>query len=399
MQPRDFSKRTKFPGTSGNDFDLLFKPIDAAEKLSAPLFVLLLFAIALLAARLDWMTALVLFAFYLGDWMLLAMLPRTGKSFGPPNPPVLLLALFRVPFVFLPFPWWIVVELIGTLLVIYGFWIEPHRLTLTHQTLQSPKLGFKTPLRVLHLADIHVERITTRERLMLDMVKALGPDIILFSGDFLNLSYTADPLAHEHARSLLVELQAPLGVYAVSGSPAVDPPQVVSHLLDGTSIRWLRGERAVIEHEGKQIEIVGLDCTHKPFVDGPKLVQTLNGGASHDALPTFLFAPGDAKDDPAQAVRQNPFRLLIYHTPDLAPEAAQAGIDMQLSGHTHGGQVRIPFYGAVYAASLYGKAFESGRRQVGDLTLYVSRGIGLEGGGAPRLRFNCAPELILWELS
>jgi predicted MPP superfamily phosphohydrolase len=93
------------------------------------------------------------------------------------------------------------------------------------------------------------------------------------------------------------------------------------------------------------------------------------------------------------------FRIFLYHTPDLAPEAAQAGMDLQLSGHTHGGQLRIPFYGALYAASLYGKAFESGRREIGNLTLYVSRGIGLEGGGAPRMRFNCPPEIVLWEIS
>jgi len=72
---------------------------------------------------------------------------------------------------------------------------------------------------------------------------------------------------------------------------------------------------------------------------------------------------------------------------------------LQLSGHTHGGQVRLPVYGALYAASLYGKRFESGRRQVGDLTLYVTRGIGLEGKSAPRVRFLCPPEIILWEIN
>lgn len=376
MQPQDFSQRKTFPGNSGNFFDTLFKPIDATESFVAPLFALLLFAIAFVASRFDWVSALLVFAFYLGDWIIIGSLPRAGRSFGPSKPPVFLLALFRVPFALLPFPWWIMVELIGTALVIYGFWVEPHRLTLTHQTLRSPKLGLSQPLRVLHLADIHVERITRREREMLDMVKALAPDLILFSGDFLNLSYTRDALAQEHARSVLAELDAPLGIYAVSGSPAVDPPEVVTKLLhDMPNIRWLRSERAVIEREGKQIEIVGLDCTHKPFIDGPILTETLRGS------------------DP------NTFRILLYHTPDLAPEAAQARMDMQLSGHTHGGQVRIPFYGALYAASLYGKQFESGRRQVGDLTLYVSRGIGLEGGGAPRLRFNCPPEIILWELS
>lgn len=395
VQPRDFSKRTRFPGISGNNFDLVFKPIDAVGRLDVPWFALLLFVIAFFAARFDWVTALILCTFYVGDWLLLALLPRTGKSFGPAQPPVFMLALFRVPFVFLPAPWWILVELFGTALVIYGFWIEPHRLTLTTQRLTSPKLGFKTPLRLVHLADIHVERLTERERRMLRMVKTLAPDVILFSGDFLNLSYTDDPVAQADARRILTELDAPLGVYAVSGSPAVDPPQVVAHLLDGTGIRWLRDERTAIEYEGKRIEILGLDCTHRPFVDGPNLLQTLNG---KDASESDASRSQD-RNDSTGANEDNTFRILVYHTPDLAPEAAQAGIDLQLSGHTHGGQVRIPFLGAVYTASLYGKAFESGRRRVGNMTLYVSRGIGLEGGGAPRLRFNCAPEVILWELA
>jgi predicted MPP superfamily phosphohydrolase len=71
---------------------------------------------------------------------------------------------------------------------------------------------------------------------------------------------------------------------------------------------------------------------------------------------------------------------------------------LQLSGHTHGGQVRLPLFGALYAGSLYGKRFESGRRQVGEMTLYVTRGLGLEGKGAPRVRFLCPPEMILWEI-
>lgn len=389
MLPQDFSKRKTFPGNAGNHFDLVFKPIDAAQYLIAPLFAALLLVLAFLAARFDPVSAIILFGFYVGDWVLVSFLPRVEKSFGPPKPPVFLLALLRGVFVFLPYPWWIVVELIGTALVFYSFWIEPHRLSLTRQTLRSPKLGFKRPLRVMHLADIHVERITKRERALLDVVKAEAPDLILFSGDFLNLSYTEDAMAQEHARSVLAELDAPLGVFAVSGSPAVDPPDVVAKLLEGMSnIRWLRQERAVIEHEGKYLEIVGIDCTHRPFVDGPKLHETLNG---HDAV----VREGEVS---LKRLYGEVFRIFLYHTPDLAPEAALAGMDLQLSGHTHGGQVRLPFYGALYAGSLYGKKFESGRRQVGDLTLYVSRGIGLEGGGAPRLRFNCAPEVVLWEI-
>jgi predicted MPP superfamily phosphohydrolase len=122
------------------------------------------------------------------------------------------------------------------------------------------------------------------------------------------------------------------------------------------------------------VELVGLTCTHKPFVDRPVLDQVLGG-------------------------RPQTFTVLLYHSPDLAPEAAEAGVDLQLSGHTHGGQVRLPFFGAFYAGSLYGKQLECGRYEVNGLTLYVSRGLGLEGKGAPRVRFLCPPEISLWELS
>lgn len=372
---KDFSRRVKFPGNAGNNFDFFLGFAAFLDRLPAILFVAALALLAALLARLAWTQAVILFLFFLSDWLLLALLPRAGKSFGPSKPPTFLLALCRAPFALLPFPWWFGLQCIGTALVLYSFWYEPHRLTVTRQTLQSPKLGFTRPLRVLHLGDLHVERLTPRERAVTRLARELEPDVILFSGDFLNLSYTQDELAHQHARSVLAEWRAPKGVYVVSGSPAVDPHAIVEKLVGALpNLVWLRDETATLEHEGKTIEIVGLHCTHRPFLDGPTLTRVLNG-----------------------ADRER-FRILLYHSPDLAPEASAAGIDLQLSGHTHGGQVRFPLYGALYASSLYGKRFEVGRKQVGALTLYVTRGIGLEGCGAPRVRFNCPPEIILWEL-
>jgi uncharacterized protein len=61
--------------------------------------------------------------------------------------------------------------------------------------------------------------------------------------------------------------------------------------------------------------------------------------------------------------------------------------------------VRLPLFGALYAASLYGKRYEMGRRTEGDLTLYVTRGVGLEGKAAPRVRLLCPPEIVMWEIS
>ena len=377
----DFSQRKNFPGTLDNEFDIVLRRVEAIQKIPKPLFAGLLFLLALIAGRGRRGKTLTQWVFFLVDWLLLALLPRRGRSFGPPQPPALILAAMRLPFAFLKAPFDLIIQAVGTLLVVFGFWIEPHRLTVTRQTLRSEKLKPGRPVRVLHLGDLHIERITRRERELNAMVKALQPDIILFSGDVLNLSCIEDPKAWQEARTVMREWQAPGGTFVVSGSPAVDMPHVFPRLMEGMqNLRWLQDEKARVEINGQTIDILGLSCSHKPHQDGPKLEQLVQNGAD------------GAEED-------GPFTILLHHTPDLAPNAANTGaINLQVSGHTHGGQIRLPLLGAFFAASLYGKRFEAGRIEVGKMTLYVTRGIGMEGKAAPRVRFLCPPEIILWEI-
>lgn len=376
MLPKDISPSVRLPGTTAHPFDTLVRLADLIDRLPVPIFAALLYALALVPTFANLLYAFALWLFFLLDWLLIAALPRVGRSFGPAKPPTLALAVMRAPFAALPVPLAFLAQLIGSALVVYAFWIEPHCVRITRQHLQSAKLKRGAPpLRVLHLSDLHIERLTARERDILRHTRALAPDVILFSGDFLNLSNVDDPLAWEEARAFLRELRAPLGVYVVSGSPPVDQAEVLPSLLAGLdNLRWLRDERVTLTHAGQTIDVVGITCTHDPEKDGASLDNILHG-------------------DP------NDFTILLYHTPDLAPVAAEQGVDLQLSGHTHGGQIRVPLFGALFTSSLYGKRFEAGRYQLGALTLYVSRGLGLEGKGAPRARFLCPPEMILWEIT
>jgi hypothetical protein len=375
MSRPDFSKRKSFPGTHGGSIEGVLRTADAVERIPAILFAVLLFGVSLISIPASWQQAFLLWGFFLADWALLRTLPFTGKSFGPAKPSTLLLAFLRLPFAFLPAPWLWIFQGLGTVLVFYGFWIEPHSLRVTRQILSSPKLPAEARLRVLHLADLHLERITERERQLNRLIRDLQPDVILFTGDFLSLSTVYDPKSWADVRTILKDWHAPLGVFVTTGSPPVDPPEVVEHLLEGMpNIRCLHGERVSLTRDSLQLDIVGLDCSHKPHLDGPKLAALVAEG-SHTG-----------------------FTLLAYHSPDLAPEAAELGVDLMLSGHTHGGQVRLPLFGALYTSSLYGKRFEAGRYQLGNTTLYVSRGIGIEGKGSPRVRFLCPPEIVLWEI-
>ena len=91
--------------------------------------------------------------------------------------------------------------------------------------------------------------------------------------------------------------------------------------------------------------------------------------------------------------------MLLYHTPDLMPQASALGMDLYLAGHTHGGQWRLPGFGSIFTSSRYGKRYEMGLYREGDTVLYVSRGMGMEGFGMPRARLFCPPEVVSITLS
>ena len=370
----EFSERKHYPGQTGNPLDVALFSAAKIEKIPASLFALLLIALAFLRYWYDPRQAIVLAAFFLTDWLLLGALPMLKYSFGPPKPPVLMLAILRLAFSILSWPWMLPVELTGTLLVCYGFWIEPFNLKITLQKYTCSKLQPSArPLRLLHLGDLHIEKMGRRETRINEIIQQLKPDVSVFTGDILNLSFRQDPAAVEAARQVIQQWQAPLGVYFVSGSPAVDYPQIFASVLKDLPVRWLQNEAVILQYEGNQIHLVGVTCTHNPHTDAPILDGLLSD--------------------------KSELQILLYHSPDLAPDASHSGIDLQLSGHTHGGQVRLPFFGALLTGSIYGKRYEAGRYQLDQMVLYISRGLGMEGAGAPRVRFLCPPEMILWEIS
>jgi predicted MPP superfamily phosphohydrolase len=264
-------------------------------------------------------------------------------------------------------------ESLGTLAYLWGLGVEPQRLTITNLTVTSPHLPASAkPIRLLHLSDFHVERLTKRETRILDYVQSAQPDLIVITGDYLNASNRCDPEAIDQVRELLANLSAPGGVYAVLGTPCVDLPYIAPLHFQENHIHLLR--RGLIDidlGDDRRLTLLGLDCTHDLEYDS-QLFSNLAELAPVDTTSVFL-----------------------YHSPELMPQVSQRNIDLYLCGHTHGGQLRVPGYGALFTSSVTGKRYEMGRYDEQETTLYVSRGIGLEGFSMPRLRLFCPPEITM----
>ncbi len=335
-----------------------------------------------------------LIAFGLLDWALLTLLPAANLSYGPTGLPLLGLTALRFALVLAAAGLLLAVNLlpggltpritaIGLILVgilnlgmlaveIDGLFIEPFSLQVTEISTPGP-----VSLRIVQLSDLHVERITRRERAVIEQVNGLHPDLIVLTGDYLNLSYNHDPIAQRDARQVLSQLSATYGIYAIPGSPAVDTPDALEAVFSENgspahTVRLLNDESLRIPLNSGDVYLLGI---------------TLKDVTRDRAILEELMA-----EIPSRA-----YTILLYHTPELADAAANSGVNLYFAGHTHGGQIRLPFFGALYTATP-SRQYDAGEFFLDNTILYVSRGIGMEGRGAPRVRFLCPPEIVVIDL-
>lgn len=281
-------------------------------------------------------------------------------------------------------PLWPALHVAGQLLivalVVYSFALEPMRLTVSRVPVADPAQGApaERAVRIVQLSDLHLERANGLTRRIVAAVNGLEPDLILLTGDYFSTSFAYDARARADLLEMLASLQARHGLYAVLGN--VDPPSVAELLAGEPTINLLTDEWAMVEVEGRRLAIAGVSQHH-----GPAGERGLD--RSRAALARLQETMPDDR-----------FSILLFHSPNLVPEAAAAGFDLYATGHTHGGQIRLPFYGALTTFSLYGKRYEMGRYQEQGMVVYVSRGIGMEGWLVPRMRFLCPPEIVCYEV-
>jgi hypothetical protein len=259
----------------------------------------------------------------------------------------------------------------GSSLGLYGYAreLEPEWLKVERVSIPLPSLDPQgPPIRIAQLSDIHLHPHTQLDQVQraVERCNALRPHLVVLTGDFV---YANTQSAWDLALAL-AKLEAPQGLFAILGNHDYwTDPEEVQTALENVGVRFIINRGATLHVRGQGLNLAGLDdiWSGQPDLD-----------AALGPLPP-----------------EHP-TLLLCHEPDFATQVAADGrVQLQLSGHTHGGQVRIPGFGAPILPP-FGRQFDQGLFQVGSMLLYVNRGLGVI---SPPVRVNCRPEVTLITLA
>lgn len=248
--------------------------------------------------------------------------------------------------------------------------LEINRHSITHSLIPA---GFDQ-FKMIQFTDTHLGFQYTLEQLkkLVERINHLEPDIVFFTGDLMD-----QPNQYSESSEIapiLQNIKAPYGKFAIYGNHDHGGygTDLYRNIMESCGFTLLQNESREIKLlDGSSIHISGLDDA---LLGKPDLVQT-------------------AKELPSDT-----FNILLSHEPDIALQASGYNIHLQLSGHSHGGQVRIPFFGALYTPPL-SDIYHEGLYEIDNtlpFLLYVNRGL-----GTTRLpfRFLSKPELTLFTLT
>jgi uncharacterized protein len=251
----------------------------------------------------------------------------------------------------------------------YSSQVETQWLAIEEVTLPIPKLPAALEgLRIALLSDFHLYPYTQLAfvREVVERTNALAPDLVVLGGDYV----LEDAAAIDDLAPVLASLSSRYGVYGIVGNHDLwTDVRTVTAGFAAVGLPLLRNAGVPISIGASTLYLAGLD----------------DGWSGQPDLDTAL----------ASAPPNAPV-VVLMHEPDFITQIAADGrVAVQLSGHTHGGQVRLPSIGAPILPR-YGQIYDQGRYRVGESWLYTTRGIGVIG---PPVRFNCRPEVSLLTLA
>ncbi len=277
--------------------------------------------------------------------------------------------------------WWLRAALPGAvvaaLVAIYwdAYHVEPQSLVVRHHEIDLGGAPGGHRVRILHLTDIQTARVGPHEEQALRAGLAEKPDLVVLTGDYVQERFDP-PRARLAAdlRALIgrVGLEAPLGVYAVQGDAEKD----CGATLRGTGVTCLNDEAWPLAlPDGSRMTLVGLTLDTSRGRSAARLRRIVDGAPSADV--TIVFG----------------------HRPDFVRAlVGDPRVDLVLAGHTHGGQVVLPLVGPPITRSGLPRLYAGGLHDYEGVPLHVSRGVGMERGAAPQIRFGCPPEICVLDV-
>ncbi len=265
--------------------------------------------------------------------------------------------------------------LIAIGLYIYARYIEPELLIVKEEKINTSHLQWgKEGIRIVQFSDLHLGENYTISHLqrVVQQINELEPDLVIFSGDLVDNNKQFNEV--KETIKALGRIEASLGKYAVYGNHdhGANGTKQYQKIMKEAGFRLLKNESHKLKlSSGEYINIIGCD-------------DILLGKMDISAA--------------MQDIHEEDFNLFISHAPDIADQILKYPIDLQMSGHSHGGQVSIPFIGAPFTPP-YGSKYVSGKYSFNEnkrMLLYVNTGIGTS---QLHFRFCNVPQITLFVLS
>lgn len=238
-------------------------------------------------------------------------------------------------------------------------WVKTRRIEIAMPRLHADLDGYQ----ILHLSDLHIGSYDPRARGLewAKLANASEPDLVVVTGDLV----TSGTAYYDDVAAVIGALRAPDGVYVVLGNHDQWDDEALASALGERGVRVLRNEWVQIQRGAGALIVAGVDDAYT------------------------------GKDDLSLALADRPTGLptvLLAHYPDFFRDARERGVELTLSGHTHGGQFGVPFFADRLNLARALRQSPRGLFRRGDSTLYVNAGLGTTG---PPLRIGVAPEIAV----
>ena len=257
----------------------------------------------------------------------------------------------------------ILLFIVGVLLAIWAFGFEPNMLKVTTYRVAKPELS---GLKIAFASDFHIApRHKKRLEKIVKKINEQKADLILLGGDFVKGHKFETSMPIEEIAQELSKLDAPLGVVSVLGNHDWwQNGQKIKEVLQDSGIVVLENENQKLIYNGRLLSLAGLADYNTRKVDIDKALSETENNV-----------------------------LLLTHSPDVFPEIPPK-VFLTLAGHTHGGQVTLPWWGALLVPSKYGKKYEGGFIEENGKKMIVGRGLGTS---LLPVRLGCMPEIVVVE--